>query len=157
MYSAYIRPLLKYSDTVWDNYNTLESKKLLDAVHVEAAWIVTGATKWYSIEILFMALGWESLQTRRNQHNHITFYKIMHGIAPNYLSDLIPHIVGQTNNYTLRNADYIQSFRSNSYLFSEVFFFSTYHKSMEQPSKWRRCNFGKSTFSETDDRLLIGM
>ena len=120
---TYIRPLLEYSDTVWDNYNTLESKKLLDAVHVETAWIVTGATKLCSIEILFMPLGWESFQTRRNQHKHITFYKIMRGIAPNYISDLIPHIVGQTNNYTLRNADYIQRFRSNSNLFSEVFFF----------------------------------
>ena len=50
---AYIRPLLEYSDVVWDNCS-LESKKLLDAVHVEAARIVTGATKLCSIERLFM-------------------------------------------------------------------------------------------------------
>ena len=68
MYFAYIRPLLEYSDVVWDNCS-LESKKLLDAVHVEAARIVTGATKLCSIERLFMELGWESLQTRRNKHN----------------------------------------------------------------------------------------
>ena len=48
MYFAYIRPLLEYSDVVWDNCS-LELKKLLDAVHVEAARIVTGATKLYSI------------------------------------------------------------------------------------------------------------
>ena len=39
MYFAYVRPLLEYSDTVWDNCS-LASKKLLDAVHIEAARIV---------------------------------------------------------------------------------------------------------------------
>ena len=124
MYFAYIRPLLEYSDVVWDNCS-LESKKLLDAVHVEAARIATGATKLCSIERLFMELGWELLQTRRNKHKLTTFYKIMHGLAPTYLSDLIPPIVGQSNNYALRNADHIQGFRSNSNLFSDSFFPST--------------------------------
>ena len=82
IYFAYIRPLLEYSDTVWDNCSS-ESKKLLDAVHVEAARIVTGATKLCSIDKLFIELGWESLQTRRNKHKLVTFYKIMHGLAPN--------------------------------------------------------------------------
>ena len=87
MYFAYIRPLLEYSDDVWDNCS-LKSKKLLDAVHVEAARIVTGATNLCSIERLFMELGWESLQTRRNKLT--TFYKIRHGLAPTYLSNFIP-------------------------------------------------------------------
>ena len=124
MYFAYICPLLEYSDVVWDNCS-LESKKLLDAVHVEAARIDTGATKLCSIGRLFMELGWESLQTRRNKYKLTTFYKIIHGLAPTYLSDLIPPIVGQSNNYVLRNADHIQGFRSNSNLFSDSFFPST--------------------------------
>ena len=61
----------------------------------------------------------------RNKHKLVTFYKIMHGLAPNYLSDLLPPIVGQTNNYALRNADHIQSFRSKTNLFSDSFFPST--------------------------------
>ena len=97
-------------------------KKILDAVHVEAARIVTGATQLFSIESLFMELCWESLQTRRNKHKLTTFYKIMHDLAPPYLLDLIPPIVGQTNNYALRNADHIQGFRSNSNLFSDSYF-----------------------------------
>ena len=40
-------------------------------------------------------------------HKLTTFYKIMHGPAPPYLSDHIPPIVGQTNNYALKNADHI--------------------------------------------------
>ena len=56
----------------------LNKKKtqLLDAVHVEAARIVTGATKLCSIDKLFIELGWESLQTRRNKHKLATFYKL---------------------------------------------------------------------------------
>ena len=123
-YFAYIRPLLEYSDVVWDNCS-LESKKLLDAVHVEAARIVKGAKKLCSIERLFMELGWESLQTTRNKHKLTPFYKIMHGLSPTFLSDLITPIVGQSNNYYLRNADHIQGFRSNSNLFSDSFFPST--------------------------------
>ena len=92
---------------------------------MEAAQIVTGATKLCSIEILFMELGWESLQTRRNKHKLTTIYKIIHGLAPTYLSDLIPPIIGQSNNYALRNTDPIQGFRSNSNLFSDSFFPST--------------------------------
>ena len=56
----------------------------------------------------------------------------MHGLAPTYLSDLIPSVVGQSNNYALWNADHIQGFRSNSNffrsnsnLFSDSFFPST--------------------------------
>ena len=43
-----------------------------------------------SIDRLSMELGWESLQTRRNNDKLTTFYKIMHGLAPPNLSDLIP-------------------------------------------------------------------
>ena len=89
MYFEYIRPLLEYSDVVWDNCS-LESKKLLDAVHVEAARIVTGGTKLCSIDRLFMELGWESLQPKRNKNKHTTFYNKMHGLVPTYLSDRIP-------------------------------------------------------------------
>ena len=40
MYFAYVRPLLEYSDTVLDDCS-LASKKLLDAVNIEAARIVS--------------------------------------------------------------------------------------------------------------------
>ena len=49
----------------------------------------------------------------------------MHGLAPNYLSDLLTPIVGQTNNYALRNPYHIQSIRSKTRLFSDSLFPST--------------------------------
>ena len=52
MYMAFVRPLLEYSDVVWDNCS-LETKKQLDTIHVEAARIITGATKLCSTQLAF--------------------------------------------------------------------------------------------------------
>ena len=60
MYVSFIRTLLEYCDSVCDNAS-MQSKKQLDVVHVEAARIITGATKLCSIEKLLSDLGWESL------------------------------------------------------------------------------------------------
>ena len=72
MYFAYVRPLLEYSDTVWDNCS-LASKKLLDAVDIEATRIISGGTKLCSVDKLFQELVWGPLQIRRNKHKLVTF------------------------------------------------------------------------------------
>ena len=56
IYISYICPLIEYSDTVWNNCST-KSNKQLEAIHAEAARIVSGATKHCSIDKLFMDLG----------------------------------------------------------------------------------------------------
>ena len=89
MYFEYVRTLSEYSDTVWDNCS-LAPKMLLDAVHVEAARIVSGGTKLCSVDKLFQELGREPLQIRRNKHKLETFYKILHRLNPTYLFDPIP-------------------------------------------------------------------
>ena len=43
IYISYIRPLLEYSDSVWDNCSP-DSKKQLEAIYTEAARIIVGAT-----------------------------------------------------------------------------------------------------------------
>ena len=122
IYFAYIRPLLEYSDVVWDNCSTA-TKKQLDAIHFDAARIISGATKLCSIDKLFSELGWESLQTRRDKHKFIIFYKILHGSAPNYLADLVPPLVQNISSYNLRNSDHIQNFPANTNLFRNSLFF----------------------------------
>ena len=52
----------------------METKKQLDAVHVEAARIITGATKLCSINKLSSDSGWNSLKSRRNKHELIIFF-----------------------------------------------------------------------------------
>ena len=124
MYMAFVRPLLEYSDAVWDNCS-LETKKQLDAIHVEAARIITGATKLCSIEKFFFDLGWESLQSRRNKHKLVIFYKILHGLTPDYLFDIVPPSVWETARYNLRNSEHIQNYKASTNLFLDSFFPST--------------------------------
>ena len=63
MYIFYVRPLLEYCDSVWNNAS-VEPKKQLDSMQKEATRIIIGATKLCSIEKLLADLGWESLQNR---------------------------------------------------------------------------------------------
>lgn len=66
---------------------------------------VSGATRLVSIENLNNEVNWETLEQRRYIHRLTLFYKIKHGIAPEYLSDTssIPY---QTNTrYNLRNSN----------------------------------------------------
>ena len=116
IYISFIRPLLEYGDVLFDNC-TAQEKHELDKIQNEAARIVCGATKLVSIDNLSRETGWETLQTRRCKHKLILFYKMINGIASNYLHELIPVRVGNITNYNLRNANNIQSIRtySNSY------------------------------------------
>ena len=121
MYIAYIRPLLEDSDSVWDNCSH-EAKRQLEDIHTEAARIITGATKLCSIEKLLLDLGLESLQSRRNKHKLVLFYKTLNGLNPSYLTDLVPPCIQETSRYSLRNSDHIQNYRANSNIFLESFF-----------------------------------
>ena len=108
-YISFIRPLLEFSDSAWDNCsNETKKKKQLDTIHIEAGRLITGATK---------LCRWESLQERRTKHKLITFYIIIDGLTPRYLTDLIPPLVQETAPYSLRNSDDIQTFHSNTNLF----------------------------------------
>ena len=124
MYISFIRPLLEYSDSVWDNAST-ESKKQLEAVHNEAARIITSATKLCSIKKFLTDLGWESLQSRRSKHKLILFYKMVNGLAPEYLQTLVPPTVQNTTSYNLRNANNLRNIRANTNLFYNSFLPST--------------------------------
>ena len=71
MYFAYIRPLLEYSDVVWDNCSTA-TKKQLDAIHVEAARIISGATKLCGIDKYLLIL--DGNRSRQDATNANSLY-----------------------------------------------------------------------------------
>ena len=123
MYISFIRPLLEYCYSVWDNSST-ETKKKLETIHIEAARTITGATKLCSIDKLLVELGWETLQSRRDKHKLVMFYKIMNGSTPAYLRDLVPNKCMEPN-YNLRNSDSIRTIQANTNLFYDSFLPST--------------------------------
>lgn len=139
MYMAYVRPLLEYSDSVWDNCSS-ESKKQLESVHNEAARIITGATKLCSIEKLLADLGWETLQDRRTKHKLVIFFKIINNLTPNYLAELLPPLVQERTVYNLRNANNIQSLHANTNLFFNSFFPSTIRAWNNLPDETREAS-----------------
>ena len=67
IYISFIRPILEYSDVVWDNITQYEVNAI-QKIQNEAARIVTGATKLVSLDMLNQEIGWESLQVRRSKH-----------------------------------------------------------------------------------------
>ena len=120
IYNSFIRPLLEYSDAVWDNATT-ESKKQLEAVHNEAARIITGATKLCSTSKLLADLGWETLQARRSKHKLVILYKMLNGSAPEYLQTLVPPVVQNTTSHNLRNSNDLRNPRARTNLFYNFF------------------------------------
>ena len=87
VYISVIRPRLEYADVVWNNCTRYEVNAL-EKMQLEAARIVTGATKLVSLEILCNKTGWESLET-------CLFYKMNKRNSPNYLSSLVYNLLKQ--------------------------------------------------------------
>ena len=92
IYFSFIRPLLEYTDVVWDNCTQYEANELEKIQH-EAARIVSGATKLVSIDKLLKEVGWDTLSCRRKKHKLILFYKMINGLCPDYLSPLLLGII----------------------------------------------------------------
>ena len=60
IYTSFIRPLLEYSNVVWDNCTQYESNDL-EKIQNEAARIVTGATKLTSLHLSTLKLAGKAL------------------------------------------------------------------------------------------------
>ena len=131
IYNSFIRPLLEYSDAVWDNASK-ECKKQLETIHNEAARIITGATKLCSISKLLTDLGWETLQERRLKHKLV---KMLNGSAPEYLQRLTPPTVQDATSRNLRNSNDLRNIRTNTNLFYDSFLPSTIRAWNELPDE----------------------
>ena len=49
LYLSFIHPLMEYSDVIWNNC-TIEQSNEIESIQIEAARIVTGASKLCSVE-----------------------------------------------------------------------------------------------------------
>ena len=120
MYISFIRPTLEYSGVVWDNCSN-QDKKLIESIQIEAMRIVTGATKLCSIGKLYDDTGWESLEARREKQKLIIFFKMVHGLCPDYLNQLVPDLVQSRSQYSLRNSNNMSTIHTNSQLYYSSF------------------------------------
>ena len=72
IYFSFIRPVIEYSNVVWDNYTLYEANES-EKIQIEAARIVTQATKLVSIDFLYTETGWETLASRRKKNINCNF------------------------------------------------------------------------------------
>jgi len=124
IYFSFIRPLIEYSDAVFDNCTQYE-KDELEKIQNEAARITSGCTRLVSLEDLYNELGWETISQRRRKHKLILMYKMNSNNVPNYLQSLLPATVGSSNNYSLRNSSHLQTIQARTSLYSNSFLPST--------------------------------
>ena len=120
MYFSFIRPVLEYGGTIWDNC-TKTDKSRIESIQIEAMRIVTGTTKLCSIAKLHNDTDWETLQTRWTKQKLLIFYKMLHGLTPNYLNNLVPPLVQEYSQYSLRNARNISTLQSRTNLHDNSF------------------------------------
>jgi hypothetical protein len=95
IYLSFIRPLLEYSDVVWDNI-TQQDEFELEKIQLEACRILTGTTKLVSIANLYEDICIQPLKVRCYSHKQILLYKMFNNLCPHYLSSLAPDTVGES-------------------------------------------------------------
>ena len=104
IYMSFVRPCLEYGDSLFAG--TYETDLLrLDALQVEAMRIVAGATARSNINALYQETDWQPLSERRKVHSLTMLYKIVNGMAPSYLTALLPSRIGDDTNRNLRNSN----------------------------------------------------
>ena len=75
----------------------------LAILQLEAAHSVTRLKCYTSLDSIYRETDCEKLSTRRKVKKLYMFYKLNVGSFLEFLCDLIPLSVGETNNYNLRN------------------------------------------------------
>ena len=68
LYFSFIRPTLEYGAIVWDSCTANQSEQL-ENVQLEAARIVSGATKGTAHDLIYEEVGWEKLSERQKMQS----------------------------------------------------------------------------------------
>ena len=84
IYFSDIRLILKYAAMVWDSCTAYE-KTRLERIQYKAARMVTGLTRSVSIDKLTKEIGCLSLSERRLFQKVVLMYKIISGLAPEFI------------------------------------------------------------------------
>jgi hypothetical protein len=105
-YTSFIRPILEYGDVVWDcSKDNDHSLDKLEQINANAARLVCGATARCHLAPLYEENKCEYLSDRRKSHRLTVLYKMVYGLAPSYLANLLPNRTQERTGYNLRNKD----------------------------------------------------
>ena len=105
---------------MWDNCTHKETNAI-ERTQIEAARIVTGATRLVSLDMLSKEIGCQSLRDRRYKHKMCQFYKMITDLTPTYLASLVPSTVEKTSAYNLRDSQKIRPLLTRTQLYYKSF------------------------------------
>ena len=117
IYKAFLRPLIDYGDTIYDQPQNESFCEKLESVKHKAALAITSAMQGISPDKIYQELALESLKSRSLS----CIFKIMKEEAPNYLINFVPKC--ETNTRTRNNN--ISTFNCRKNCFKYSFFSST--------------------------------
>ena len=101
MYKSFILPIFDYADILWDNC-TVNQSTLLENMHLDALRTITGTVHGTSHAKLLNESGFCSLKERRKRHKLLYYFRIVNGLCPDYLQNLLPPLVSTHNPYHRR-------------------------------------------------------
>ena len=99
IYQALIQPHFDYCSSVWDGCSAKLSNKM-QKLQNRAARIITKSKYDSSATQLLESLHWDDLSKRRKKHKAFLIYKILNGLAPQYLRNIFTN---RATPYTLRD------------------------------------------------------
>ena len=122
LFTTFVRPILEYSDVVWDNLTQAEEYDL-EQIQLEALRIISGNTRLVSLTKLYAETGFLTLSSRRLMHRLILFYKMKNYLTPAYLASLVPEL--EVARYRTRNPLDVRPPRCRTQFYSNSFLPST--------------------------------
>ena len=113
IYKSFVRPHLDYGDIIYDNPENEALINNLENVQYQACLAISGAFQGTSRESLYRELGLECLQSRRWYRKMIIFYKILNGLVPKNLFDILS--VLKNRHYSARNQSNLELGRTKCF------------------------------------------
>ena len=103
-YNSYILPILDYGCLIWGRCTKSNILRLFLKFQKRAARLILHADLLTPSELMFNELKWLTFPKRVQYHTCTTVYKALHGLAPEYLSDVFTRI-SMVHNRNLRSVD----------------------------------------------------
>ena len=80
-YKSLVRPQLEYAATTWDPYTKTNSVKVEAVQRRAARFCFNDYRQTSSVSSMMQDLGWEQLQTRRQQNKTVMMYRIVNNLV----------------------------------------------------------------------------
>ena len=117
---SFVRPKLEDGGILSDDCMDMD-KTRLENVQLNFARCATGAKRGTSDNSIYEEISWQPLSEKRIENKQKLMQKIVHKLAPQYLSDLLPQPI-QDNRYNLRKNQDICQFHFCTTKFQNLMF-----------------------------------